>query len=106
MSEQAPNQIVKIMAEINVGSDPFTYAPVLTAIGGAVKAAQASIAESGGDVTKNFKFDVVMEAEKSPRQPRTPKPPPAAPASPPAPAGSSPAAATGQPAAAPAAGKA
>jgi hypothetical protein len=82
-----PNQIVKIAAEIKLGSDPFANAPVLTAIGEAVKSAQEQIAGSGGDTTANFAFNVTMEAEKAPRKAKTP------PATPPA------AAAAAQPAA-------
>ncbi len=70
-----PNQIVKISAEIKLGSDPFANAPVLTAIGAAVKSAQDQIAGSGGDATKDFAFAVNMEAEKAPRKQKTPAAP-------------------------------
>lgn len=82
----AAKQIVTLNAQIVLGSDPFANAPVLTAIGEAVKEAQDRIISSGGDVTKDFKFAVSVEAEKAPRQPRQPRTPATPPSPAPAPA--------------------
>lgn len=84
MADAAAKQIVKMSAEIVLGSDPFENAPVLTAIGAATKQAQEQIAASGGEATAGFKFAVSVEAEKPARKPRQAATPPASPPPPPA----------------------
>ena len=79
MADAVPaKQVVKISAEIVLGTDPFANAPILTAIGAAVKSAQSEIAGSGGDATANFAFGVSVETQKPPRAKKAAATPPAA----------------------------
>ena len=101
MADATPaKQVVRISAEIILGTDPFANAPILTAIGAAVKSAQSEIAQSGGDATSGFTFTVSVETQKParvPRVPRVPRTPPAPPAAPAAPAATTPAPTAGAP---------